>query len=121
VPTFWDLDEVERAVLDVASEGGLPWEVCATWRPDRTSRTLEDVDRSRATTGRLIENGWVWMSRVASGNPALTRDEVLTVLEHAHAWDYTPSWTHDVALYLTAEGERVYFGTTSDDGPATSR
>ncbi|MFN8194709.1 MAG: hypothetical protein U0R80_10560 [Nocardioidaceae bacterium] len=117
MPTFWDLDEVERAVLDVASEEGLPWEVCATWRPDPASRTQEDIERTRATAGSLVERGWVWMYRIAPGNPDLTRDEVLAVLEHPHAWNYTPTWSHDVAVYLKPDGERIYFGTTSSDPP----
>jgi hypothetical protein len=110
--TYETLDEVQKAVLEVASEEGLPWEVLATWRPEPSARTSANVEQSRSVAGELVERGLVWMYRIAPDSHIdLTRDEVWDVLGDAHAWNYLPNWTHDVALYLTPGGESLYYGT----------
>lgn len=76
------------------------------------AHTSEVVERSRSVAGELVERGVVWMYRIAPNSDIdLTRDEVFDVLGDARTWNYLPNWAHDVALYLTAEDESLYYGT----------
>lgn len=103
--------ETERQVLTLASEEGMLWEVCAFLEPDPAKRGSV-IATARDVVGRLARDGLLWFYRLRIGTdrPDLTDAEVQGLFGQPTSWIRDDQGeVASVAIYLTPEGERLYY------------
>jgi hypothetical protein len=107
-----DYSEDERQILMLASEESMLWEVCTYLEPDRARRGTGVIASAQDVVGRLARAGLVWFFPLAPGpgRPPLTEAEGQGLFEQPLAWVHDDlGEVANVALYLTPQGERLYY------------
>lgn len=109
----WDeLEAVEQAVLTLASEEGLLWEVRDYWPPSRDVYTVPEAERIRYVVGGMMREGLLWIFWLGAEARDLTEAEVVKVFNDSTWWMPGGAGSRSAALCLTERGEQIYCGHT---------